>query len=104
MATLNDGIGFRRELAHCGEPCERERMRQVPANGTRSLSASLSMLDTSMTIFSRRVLFVTPRRRSEIEKNRNGAPFSNHPRCRLFGRVFFSILDRRNAERAVLLL
>src|SRR6516162_9780263 len=25
-------------------------------------------------------------RRSKIEKNRNGAPFSNHPRCRLFGR------------------
>jgi hypothetical protein len=24
-------------------------------------------------------------RRSKIEKNRNGAPLSNHPRCRLFG-------------------
>ncbi len=38
MATLDDGIGFRRERTHCGSPSERERMRQVPASGTRSQS------------------------------------------------------------------
>ena len=38
MATFDDGIGFRRERAHCGAPSERERMRQVPASGTRSQS------------------------------------------------------------------
>ena len=38
MATLDDGISFRRERAHCGAPSERERMRQVPASGTRSQS------------------------------------------------------------------
>src|ERR1700730_6785680 len=38
MATLDDGIGFRRERVHCGAPSERERMRQVPASGTRSQS------------------------------------------------------------------
>ena len=38
MATLDDGIGFRRERAHCGASSERERMRQVPASGTRSQS------------------------------------------------------------------
>src|SRR5262249_42885681 len=29
MPTFDDGIGFRRERAHCGAPSERERMRQV---------------------------------------------------------------------------
>src|SRR5256885_14007706 len=38
MTTLDDGIGFRRERAHCAAPSERERMRQVPASGTRSQS------------------------------------------------------------------
>ena len=38
MATLDDGIGFRRERGHSGMRSERERMRQVPANGTRSQS------------------------------------------------------------------
>src|SRR5262252_3445941 len=34
-------------------------------------------------------------RRSKIEKNRNGAPFSNHPRCRLFGRGGASVRSSR---------
>ena len=38
MATLDDGIGFRAERAHSGGRSERERMRQVPASGTRSQS------------------------------------------------------------------
>ena len=38
MATLNDGIGLRRERAHFAVASERVRMRQVPANGTRSQS------------------------------------------------------------------
>src|SRR5262245_1556301 len=38
MPPLYDGVGFRRERGHCGAPSERERMRQVPANGTRSQS------------------------------------------------------------------
>jgi hypothetical protein len=38
MATLDDGISLRRERTHSGVPSERERMRQVPANGTRSQS------------------------------------------------------------------
>ena len=38
MPPLYDGIGFWRERAHCEVPSERERMRQVPANGTRSQS------------------------------------------------------------------
>jgi hypothetical protein len=38
MPTFDDGICFRRERAHCGAPSERERMRQVPASGTRSQS------------------------------------------------------------------
>jgi len=38
MPTFDDGIGLRRERAHCGAPSERERMRQVPASGTRSQS------------------------------------------------------------------
>src|SRR5215475_4061958 len=38
MPPLYNGIGFRRERAHCEVPSERERMRQVPANGTRSQS------------------------------------------------------------------
>ena len=37
-ATLDDRIGFRRERAHCGASSERERIRQVLANGTRSQS------------------------------------------------------------------
>ena len=32
---------------------------------------------------------------SKIEKNRNGAPFSNHPRCRLFGRGGASVRSSR---------
>ena len=35
MPPFYNGIGFRRERAHCGRPSERERMRQVPATGTR---------------------------------------------------------------------
>src|SRR5436190_13374346 len=38
MATLDDGISLRRERTHSGVPSERKRMRQVPANGTRSQS------------------------------------------------------------------
>src|SRR5262249_59559377 len=38
MPPLYNGIGFRRERAHREVPSERERMRQVPANGTRSQS------------------------------------------------------------------
>src|SRR5262249_58953726 len=38
MTTLDDRIGFRCERAHCAASSERERMRQVPANGTRSQS------------------------------------------------------------------
>jgi glycine/D-amino acid oxidase-like deaminating enzyme len=38
MATLDDGISLRREGTHSGVPSERERMRQVPASGTRSQS------------------------------------------------------------------
>src|SRR5262245_33554544 len=38
MPPLYNGIGFRRERAHCEVPSERERMRQVTANGTRSQS------------------------------------------------------------------
>ena len=38
MPALDDGIGFARELAHVGLPSERERMRSVPAIGTRSQS------------------------------------------------------------------
>src|ERR1700738_1964372 len=37
-ATLDDRIGFRRERAHCGASSERERIRQVLPNGTRSQS------------------------------------------------------------------
>src|SRR2546430_4495633 len=40
MATLDDGISLRRERTHSGVPSERKRMRQVPANGTRSQSFS----------------------------------------------------------------
>jgi hypothetical protein len=35
---MPNGICFRRERAHCGAPSEAERMRQVPASGTRSQS------------------------------------------------------------------
>src|SRR5437588_337071 len=38
MATLDHGVGFRREWAHWAASCGRERMRQVPASGTRSQS------------------------------------------------------------------
>src|SRR5215471_1580804 len=38
MPTFDDGVRFRRERTHCGAPSERERMRQVPASGTRSQS------------------------------------------------------------------
>ena len=38
MATLDDGISFRRERAHSGVASEPARMRQVPASGTRSQS------------------------------------------------------------------
>jgi hypothetical protein len=44
MATLDDGIGFRRERSHCAVPSERERMRQVPASGTRSQSGPMREL------------------------------------------------------------
>jgi len=38
MATLDDGIGLRRKRGHDGMRSDRERMRQVPASGTRSQS------------------------------------------------------------------
>jgi hypothetical protein len=38
MPPFYNGIGIRRERAHCGRPSERERMRQEPASGTRSQS------------------------------------------------------------------
>ena len=38
MATLDDGISFGRSRAHSAGASERERMRQVPASGTRSQS------------------------------------------------------------------
>ena len=38
MATLNDRVGFRRERRHGAASSERERMRQVPASGTRNQS------------------------------------------------------------------
>src|SRR5262249_13807866 len=44
-------------------------------------------------------------RRSKIEKNRNGAPFSNHPRCRLFGRGGASVRSSRaNGKRPLVSL
>ena len=44
-------------------------------------------------------------RRSKIEKNRNGAPFSNHPRCRLFGRGGASVRSSRaNGRRPLVSL
>jgi hypothetical protein len=38
MTTLDDRVGFRRERTHCAASSECERMRQVPASGTRSQS------------------------------------------------------------------
>ena len=38
MATLDDRVGFWGERRHCAASSERERMRQVPASGTRSQS------------------------------------------------------------------
>src|SRR6516225_5708826 len=44
-------------------------------------------------------------RRSKIEKNRNGAPFSNHPRSRLFGRGGASVRSSRaNGRRPLVSL
>ena len=38
MPALDDRVSFARERAHDGLPSERERMRSVPASGTRSQS------------------------------------------------------------------
>src|SRR5262249_37121305 len=55
MPPLDNGIGFRRERAHRDAPSERERMRQVPASGTRSQSGRCaSSYSISQKAFSNR--------------------------------------------------